>query len=346
MLSTQQLQEIRQLLEKSQNPLFFFDNDVDGLCSYLILQKGLDRGKGVAIKSFPELNKDYLRKINELNPDAVFILDKPKVSEDFIKGVIEKNIPLIWIDHHEVQVDKKLLKEINYFNSFPSSEPVTYIAYNIFKRKQDLWLAMIGCIGDVFMPDFAESFAKENPELFQSNVSAFDALYTTKIGQIVKMLNFGLKDTTTNVLRLMKLLLKAKTPYDLLEENPQTKQLHNRYNEINKKYKTILEKTELQQDSNKKIIFFSYSGDTSMSSEIANELFFKNKDKIVVVAYRKEDKINISLRGEDVKSLTEKAVQGLENATGGGHERATGCSIRAEDFEKFKKRVEEEVKKR
>ena len=79
MLSKSKLEEIRKLLENSQNPLFFFDNDADGLCSFLILQRALGRGKGVAVKSFPDLNSSYLRKVNELNPDYVVILEKPRV---------------------------------------------------------------------------------------------------------------------------------------------------------------------------------------------------------------------------------------------------------------------------
>ena len=40
---------------------------------------------------------------------------------------------------------------------------------------------MIGCIGDVFIPNFADDFSKKHPDLFKKT-SAFDALYTTQIG--------------------------------------------------------------------------------------------------------------------------------------------------------------------
>ena len=55
MLNKKELDEIKENLEMSQNPLFFFDNDVDGLCSFLILRRSIGRGRGVAIKSFPDL---------------------------------------------------------------------------------------------------------------------------------------------------------------------------------------------------------------------------------------------------------------------------------------------------
>ncbi|MAH50696.1 hypothetical protein CMI37_33060 [Candidatus Pacearchaeota archaeon] len=337
MLTQTELTQIREALEQSQNPLFFFDNDVDGLCSFLILQRALGRGKGVAVKSFPELNAQYLRKINELNPDAVFILDKPQVGADFIEGVEEKNLPLIWIDHHEVKIPKKLLEKISYYNSFPTSEPVTYLSQKVFNREQDLWLAMIGCIGDVYMPDFGEQFSKQNPELFPNpQTPAFDSIYTTELGKIIQMLNFGLKDTTTNVLRLIKLLIKAKSPHDILEENYHTRPLHKRFNEINKTYQQLLSKAKAQIKKDEKIIFFTYAGETSISAEIANELFFRNKNKFIVVAYKRPEKINISIRGQNAKKITEKAVNQIEGARGGGHEVATGAQIPSDKWEDFK----------
>ena len=39
MLTDAQIQEIRGFLEKAENPLFLFDDDPDGLTSYLLLKK-------------------------------------------------------------------------------------------------------------------------------------------------------------------------------------------------------------------------------------------------------------------------------------------------------------------
>ena len=346
MLSQTQIQEIKQHLEKAQNPIFFFDNDVDGLCSFLILQRSIEKGKGVAIKSFPDLNQSYIRKIDELNADYIFILDKPKVSKEFILEVTEgKNLPIVWIDHHNVQIPEELIKKVLYFNSFPTAEPTTYIAQKIFNRKQDLWLAMIGCIGDVYLPDFAKEFSEKFPELFPnpetSNISAFDSIYKTEIGKAIQILNFGLKDTTTNVIRLMKYLYTANSLYDILEENPKTKAIHKRYNELNKTYQKFIEKAEIQnkQNPHPTLIFFEYSGETSMSSEISNNLYFKHKDKTIVVIYKRHDKANISIRGEKALEITQKAIQDIENASGGGHEQATGAQVPLEDLEKFKENI-------
>lgn len=340
MLTRQELDKIKGFLQESQNPLFFFDNDVDGLCSYLILARAINTGKGVAVKSFPDLNKSYLRKVDELNPDIVFILDKPRVSKEFIEGVLEKGIKIVWIDHHDVQVDKEILDSVEYFNSYPSAEPTTYLCYKVFDNKKNMWLGMIGCIGDVYMPDFAKDFEKDNPELFSSKLSAFDAMFMTDVGKAVRMLNFGLKDTTTNVIRMMKYLLDANGLYDVFEENSKTRSFHKRYNDINKIYQRLLNK---DKEENGRLVWFSYAGDMSISSEIANELYFNHKDKFVVVAYKRYDKVNISIRGKDAKKVLEEVIKEMGDVSGGGHEEACGASVPLDRLDEFKELVVEKV---
>ncbi len=344
MIPPQQLQEIREQLETSQNPLFFFDNDVDGLCAFLILRRAIDRGKGIPIKSFPELKDQYLRKIDELNPDAIFILDKAEVSKEFIEGVEERNLQITWIDHHETKTSKELINKTKYYNSLPEGEPTTAIAQKIFNKKQDIWLAMIGSIGDVYKPDFAEEYAKENPEFYNAKISTFDALHSTELGKVIQMLNFGLMDTTTNVVKLIKFLFKATNAYDILEENPRTKSLHQRFSQLSKFYQKQINKAEEDFKENSPILFFSYSGSTSMSSEIANRLYFNHKDKLIIVAFKRPEKINISIRGKKALELTNKITKIIPNARGGGHEEATGAMIPMEEWENFKEAVKNLVK--
>lgn len=42
-----------------------------------------------------------------------------------------------------------------------------------------------------------------------------------------------------------------------------------------------------------------------------------------------------------IKDNVLKAIEGLENATGGGHEDAVGAKVKIEDLDKFKKRLKE-----
>lgn len=337
MLSKKELDQIKDSLEKSQNPLFFFDNDVDGFCSFIIYQKSINRGKGVAIKSFPDLDKSYLKKVEELNPDHVFILDKPQVSKEFIEGVFEKGIPITWIDHHEVEVEEEIKEKVDYFNSFPSSEPTTYLAYKTFERKSEQWIAITGCIGDNYMPDFAKEYSKENKEFLATIKSPFDCMYRTQIGKITTMINFGLKDTTTNVLHMIRLFIKSNNPIDILDENHETKHLHQKYEQLSKHMSILLKKAE---NVGKNLILLEYAGETSMSSELANKLQFDNPDKYVLVMYKKQDTANVSIRGKKARDVLLKSIENIFGATGGGHQEACGARVPSEDLEEFKKNFE------
>jgi single-stranded DNA-specific DHH superfamily exonuclease len=341
MLTGKEIQEIRENLEQSQNPLFLFDNDADGLCSFIILQRALGRGKGIPIKSYPALSSQYIRKIDELSPDAIFVLDKAEISEKFILAVEEKGLPLIWLDHHPTLTTKELRDKTLYFTTYPSAEPVTYIAQKIFNRQEDLWIALIGCISDVYSPDFGHTFEKQYPELYNSQISAFEALHTTEVGKFSIMLNFGLMNTITNVVKLIKYLSKAKGPYDLLEENFYTKEFHNRYTSLMSELEKLNKKAKRTKQSNKNIIYFSYSGQTSMSAVLASKLYFENPNKIIIVAYKKTEKINLSIRGKNALEITQEILEKIDGSTGGGHKEATGAMIPPTELEKLEEIIKE-----
>jgi len=345
MLTETQVLEIKEHLEKAQNPLFFFDNDNDGLASFLILRRFLGRGRGVAIKSFPDLDVSYCRKVQELNPDYIFILDKPTVSQAFIDKIKKDNIPIVWIDHH--QVEKPLDEEINYYNPFHvdnTNEPVSYLCYKIVNRKEDTWLAVVGCISDCYMPDFYKEFEEKYPELSKKNPkSAFDLLYNSDIGKISRILDFSLKDTTTNVVNMMRFMIKTNSPFDILQENSKTRPILKRFDEVNSKYQMLIEKA--RQQAKEKIIYFQYGGSLSLSSNLANQLSYEFPDKLIVVVFIKSDVANISLRSKgDVRKITLEAIEGIEGATGGGHRSATGAKMSVSDLPKFKENIEKLIK--
>ena len=342
MLTEKQILEIREHLEKAQNPLFFFDNDDDGLVSFLLLRRFINRGKGIAIKSFPDLNLSYYKRVKELNPDYVFILDKPIVSNEFLTKLKEENLQVVWIDHH--QVEKPLIEEnVYYYNPYfnnKSNEPVSYICYKVVNKKEDVWLGIIGCISDCYMPDFYKEFAEKYPNLTKKNPkSAFDLVYDSEIGKITRILDFSLKDSTTNVVNMLKFMMKIKEPIDILEENSKTKQILMRYEQINKKYQKLIEKA--RENVGEKLLYFQYGGEYSLSSNIANQLSYEFENKTIVVVYLKGDIANISIRSTgDALKITLEGIRDIEGASGGGHQSATGAKMSVSDLPEFKKRIE------
>ncbi|MFH1365255.1 MAG: DHHA1 domain-containing protein [archaeon] len=340
MLTKKQVQEIKEHLEKAQNPLFFFDNDPDGLCSFLLLQRYIGRGKGVPIRSFPALDESYFRKIKELNPDYIFILDKPVVSSVFFEEIEKINLPVIWIDHHEIDKSNvpSFVKYYNpLFNSPKTNEPVTALCSQINNRKEDSWIGVVGCISDNFIPEFYGEFMKQYPDLGINSKKAFDIFYKSRVGKIAKLFLFALKDRTTNVISMIKFLMIVKSPYDVLEENSKNKKMHERFEELEKKYRNLFNKALLEKDLEEDVLFFKYGGETSISSDLSNELVYLFPEKFVIVMYEKDDKLTMAIRGENVRDVAMKVIPLIEGATGGGHENAVGVRINAKDLEEFKK---------
>jgi single-stranded DNA-specific DHH superfamily exonuclease len=347
MLTEKQVKEIKEHLERAQNPIFFFDNDPDGLCSFLILRRYLGRGKGVAVKSFPDLDSSYFRKVQELGSDYIFILDKPMVSKEFFKEVEQNNIPVVWIDHHEVQVE--IPEWVDYYNPLfkdklrtkkqDFAEPVTYICYQITQKKEDMWIAVVGSVSDRFVPDFYDEFKKKYPDLSVVSENAFDIFYNSQIGKIAKMFSFALKDRTTNVVGMIKFLVSVLTPYEVLDENKNNFSMHKRFKQIDLKYLKLLKKAKEMEKPSEKVLFFQYGGDLSISSDLSKELSYKFTKKIIIVSYIKGPKANISVRGKNAREIVLKAIEGLEGATGGGHKEAVGAKMNVEDLETFRKNL-------
>ncbi len=346
MLTLKQIEEIKKHLNNAQNPLFFFDNDPDGLCSFILLQKYLGRGKGFPVKSTP-LDKNYIRKINELNPDYIFILDIPTVSEEFFEEIKKINLPVVWIDHHHIEKDK-IPNFVNYYNpllgkDFPSS--TTYLCYEATKKKEDLWIVIVGSISDNFVPEIYKEFKDMYPDLSLDSSDAFEILYNSRIGVVAHLLNCGLKDKTTNVMKMIKFLMKVKSPYEVLEKTFENREMHEKYQIINKKLKKFLEQAQKEANASDKLVFFEYGGDTSMSAEISNSLKYLFPGRIIFVAYASESNsfANISGRGENAKKILDKALQqgNFENARGGGHENAVGARIMKKDLDGFREKIKE-----
>jgi single-stranded DNA-specific DHH superfamily exonuclease len=347
MLSEKQILEVREHLEKAQSPVFFYDNDADGFCSYVLLSRFIGRGKGVAIRSHPDVDEGYAKKAQELNADYVFILDRPILGEKFVEEVSKMQLPIVWIDHHPE--DGENYEGVFVYNPArndkkKSNEPVSYLSYKITGREEDAWIALMGCIADHYLPDFVDEFIKRYPEYWSKNIKKpFDAYYKTEIGRLARVIGFGLKDSVTHVVQLQNFLIGCKSPADMFLEIESSKPFARKYREVKKKYDSLV--NQAKENVGSKLIFFNYGGELSMSADISNELSYLYPKHVVVAAYSSGPITNMSLRGENVRGILEKVLAlGFEGATGGGHRDAVGSRIQTADLERFKKEIEERIK--
>lgn len=340
MLEEKQINEIRGILERCSNPLFFFDNDQDGLCSYLLLRRKYQKGNGVPVKNSP-MGEEYFRRVVEFNPDIIFILDQPLVEQEFFEAVKELNLPVVWVDHHENDLGK-IPSFVNYFNplynKYKNNFPVTYLCNQIVDEEKDLWISVSGCIADKFYPDFYSKFFKSFPDMGSDSEEPFKIFYNSQIGVISRMMGAGLKDRTTNVMKMIRYLVQVKSPYDLLEKNKENSSFYERFEIINSKLDKLFSKAKKVPIENN-LLFFVYEGETSMSADLSNKLSFSFPDKLICVCYIKGLKVNASLRGKNIKSKVLKILEKIPLSRGGGHDDAIGLQIERKNLDFLKEEL-------
>lgn len=341
MLTKKQLNEIRTLLKKSENPLFFFDDDGDGLSSFLLLYKYIEKGKGITMKTAKE-DTVFLKKVDEYRPDIIFMLDRPIVSQEFID---KARAPVILIDHHP-PIKRKNLKYFNPRLKNPKCYiPVSEICYKI--TKQNLWIASCGIISDYTLNETTKKFSKKYPDLLPRKIKdPGDALFKTKIGNIIRILSFMLKPKTSEVNKAVSILTRIDDPYEILNKTtPRARYLFKTFEKVDKKYNILLNKA-INSFYNENILLFTYpSSKMSFTGDLATELSYKFPDKIILIAREKDSLMRISIRTKsyNLPKLLNKALKGLDG-NAGGHEQACGGFIAKKDFNKFVKNLEKLTK--
>lgn len=336
MLTQKQFQQIRDELDNCQNPIFFFDDDPDGLCAFLLLYRYKKEGHGFVVKTHPKLDVRSAPKIEQYDADKVFVLDVANLEQDFIDA---SKAPVIWIDHHG-PFERTGMRYFNpRINDKNVNIPTTYMCYKVVQ--QDLWIAMVGCIADYYMPDFLNEFKKKYPDLLNGKKTVGDIYFSSKLGTLIKIFSFCLKGKTSEVVKNMKILTRIESPYEILnQETAKGKFIFKRYEKINKLYDSLLEDA-VKAAGKEKMLVFTYSEDKmSFTGDLANELLHKFPDKIIIVGRKKDDDVRMSLRSRNIliPPILEKSLAGLEGY-GGGHEYACGANIKETDFKEFVKRI-------
>ncbi|MBR9677285.1 DHH family phosphoesterase [Candidatus Woesearchaeota archaeon] len=343
-LTTKQIKELKEELDNCKKPIYFFDDDPDGLCSFLLFYRYKREGKGVIIKRAPGLDYTFAKKAIEYGADKIFILDKPKIEESFIEN-IPKKIPIVWLDHH---LPQKTTSNIKYFNpkiaNLDELRPTSYWAY--LAVQQDLWIATIGCVSDWTVPkDILTTFKKEYPSIMPKlPKDPSQALYEQTIGKLSRLYSFLLKGAIKDIDKSIKILTRIKTPQELLDNTtPAANYLHKRFEKINVEYKELFAKANKKTKS--KLLHFNYfETSNSFTGDISNELIYYNPEKLIIVSRKKGDDMRMSLRSGTIKvrPILEKALIGVDGH-GGGHLHACGASVKTKDFDKFLQTIKEEL---
>jgi single-stranded DNA-specific DHH superfamily exonuclease len=342
MLSKKDIEYIRKELTEAKNPLYFYDDDPDGMCSFILLYKLSHEGKGVIVKSSPVLDRRFLRKVEENHPDKIFVLDKPMMEQEFVDGAKTK---IIYIDHHN-PLD---LKNVEYFNPKIKDPdiyiPVTRMAYQINNDPKNLWIATVGCLFDWYMPDFIDEFVKKYPHLLPEKKDLADAVYKQPVGKLVRIFSFLLKGRISEVNKCVKILTRIETPEEILnQETSQGRYIYKRFEQINQPYVALLKDAKKQVTRSKLLLYYYGDQQWSFTADLANELTNNYPEKVVLIARKKSGEMKCSLRSKTpVLGILTRALEGVEGY-GGGHPNACGTVIKEHDWELFLKNLKREIK--
>ncbi len=344
MLSQKEATQLKDALDTYKHPIFFFHDDPDGLASFLLFYRKTKEGKGYCVKAFPHITADFARKVEEYGADAVFVLDIAMVDQEFIDAV---KVPVYWIDHH-APVQRENVK---YYNprSGGESVPASVLCWQAVceERPQDLWIATTGSIGDWYWPKFAKELQEQMPGFLLPEIKEVqEALFNSPLGQMVKAFSFNLKGPTSEVNKSIKILTRLENPDEVLKQTTARGRLiHKKFSNINNIYEKMLEAI-LKNPSKDKLLVHTYSHDElSLTKDLANELLYRFKDKVIVLGREKSGEVRCSLRAPaniQIDKALEKALVGVQGY-GGGHEQACGAGIKQEDFARFIENLKREL---
>ncbi len=343
MLTPEQIQLLRTELETAKNPMFIYDDDADGLCAYLLLYRQYREGKGIILKTSSTITIQMMRKVEELNPDKIIILDVPLVDQEFIDAA---HRPIFWIDHHP-PVERH---NIHYFNPRLKNPdayvPTTRMAYQVAEDQEDLWIAAAGSLADWYIPDFIDLFIEKYPSLISKKSDLPTMVFKEPMSKLIKMFFFLLKGSNSEVRKSVSILTKIKSPQEIFEQQTsQGKFLYKRFESINQKYEILLKQAKKNVSRSKLLLFYYTEEQWSFTSNLANELAARYQDKIIIIARRKNDEMKCSFRAQfQILPALQKSLEGLPGSFGGGHPSACGAVVKEADWQRFLERFREEVK--
>tara|TARA_Y100000310_G_scaffold342637_1_gene446712 strand:- start:14028 stop:15065 length:1038 start_codon:yes stop_codon:yes gene_type:complete len=342
MLRTEQIKEIREFLEKAKKPLFLFDDDPDGLSSYLLLKKHYDRGVGVCVKASPKSEEVYYKSFSYHRPDLIVLLDRPTLSQETIDKI---KVPIVWIDHHQ-PVERE---GVNYYNpmlgSKPDNRPTSYWAYRVVMDNE--WIAVVGIIGDWHVPDKNVLKKFEYKKLIKGAKTPPELMFDTIYGNLVKIFSFAMKGTTQSTKECIDALLKIESPIEILEQTTaKGKLVYKKYEKTNKDYQKLVDDALSEKEKNK-VFVYTYPGTkNSFTGNLSNELLHRLKNEVIIIGREKDGEVRMSLRskGKDILPVLNKALEQVEGY-GGGHAKACGAAVKMSDLPQFIEIIKKEYKK-
>lgn len=350
-------------VEKIQNGdrvIIALGHDNDSICSAVVLYRLLTKFRGADVEMFVTQNNfslvdEDVDEIAKRGPNHIITVDiaHTDYSTHVVKS-LSANSSLV-IDHHQpVKLPGVAYSNPRLFDK-KIYMPVSYIVYKMYEALGDpsdvAWLAGIGVLSDHAVSiagDLFEKIKDVEPRLTADTALKEEDLFSySVIGTLAKILDSArVVEGRMGAVLASRALSRAKSYHEIINASGgDAAKLMAWSDTVRKEFKRLV------ADFNKKrklvknnIIFYEIPSKLFIKSSLSGYLAQFYKDKVLIVAQKSEGRFDVSFRrGDDVKvdlnKLAKKAIRGIPDSEGGGHEAASGARIPIKYITKFLKQL-------
>ena len=347
----------------STSMLINFFKNINHPCDFYIPDRFLD-GYGVS--------KDLFKKLNDKLTELIIIVDSGSKSHEAIKYLNSLKIKSIIIDHHEIYkpfpksnalINPKKFDKVNHEQKNLCASALVYFLIDILNKelnqnnphKSNLFLTALATICDVMpLRGLNRNIVMKAFKDYNYNNSYFINYLLTKIKKtnnldyddfgylIGPILNSGGRLNKSN---LPIYLMTSSNKLEIEKVSNKLMSLNNKRKEIEKQLINEIREKNLIWIKNKILIVKDLNIPEGLIGIIATRFLEKfNKSTIVITQSR--DLLKGSARSTsdiNIGSIVNNAVIKKILVNGGGHQMAAGLSIKKNNFNSFKKYLEEQI---
>ncbi|RME55096.1 DHH family phosphoesterase [Candidatus Woesearchaeota archaeon] len=345
----QRFEEFFSNIKGNDKVAIFFDPDPDGMAAAVIFNKALEkfRGKTADMVLWQDhgdlyINDENVNKLKQGEINKVVFLDMAVDQYPERIHKIKEFAEVCVIDHHKLYVQDDsllILKPQLLHDKEPSSYVTAKFVYDLvteFVCLDELdWLVCVGLIGDAawrrwkpFIDKVCDKYGYDKNKILEG-----------QLGHAMRTIASALEFEGDVVKVCFEEVMKAGSADDV-EKSKLIKYKEIISEELFKAYKEFKQKAERFGD----LVWFEFKSKYSIGSTLSTRVSFKEPNKtFVILQDAGEEFYRLSLRRQDkkvkVNELVKKAIEGLENASGGGHVPAAGGRVMKKDIEKFKQNI-------
>ncbi len=320
--------------------------DSDGLTAAAQLinkLKKMNIGYNIILGSPERLRHNNFWK--RIRNDLVFFIDIPADQQSSQLIRLSNKANIVIIDHHKTTIDMNNKSIIHYYPAimgvkkyYPSSKQV----YDLFNGID--WMACIGIIGDYGGKQWREFINKVHKKYgFKECVdeNCFDSPFA-KYDQLISAARMIKGDK--GCIKVLRTLINSSDFNDfknkVIDLEEWSKEVDDYINYIKKDYE------QNKEEVNDTVFYELNNPRYRIGSALSTIISTEHPNKTIIIMVERGENTNINLRRQDgkirVNDLATKCAQQV-GGTGGGHDKASGATIRTEYKEEFKECIKKEL---